>query len=229
MVACYATRMIIAVINSKGGVGKTTIAVHLAVWLRKQGYIVALADCDTQRSSSQWILEAAPDISTLHFDDPEAILEQLPAMAREVDFLIADGPGSNSEVSRSILLRADITIMPCKASILEARALDGATKILRLIQDVRKGKPRAVAVLSMVGKQYRLTQDMRDTAEALGLPLARTSLVLRQSYADAPGQGTVVWNMGARAGEARLEVERLFEELFPEAVGGHLNMEAVAG
>lgn len=214
--------MIISVINSKGGVGKTTIAVHLAVWLQKQGYAVALADCDTQRSSSQWIQEAAPGITALHFDDPEAILEQLPVMAREADFLIADGPGSNSEISRSILLRADVTIVPCKASILEARALDGATKLLRLIQDVRKGMPRAVAVLSMVGKHYRLTQDMRDTAEALGLPLARTSLVLRQSYADAPGQGTVVWNMGARAGDARVEIERLFEELFPEVVADQM-------
>lgn len=237
--------MIIAVVNSKGGVGKTTLAVHLAVWLREQGLRVTLADCDTQRSSSQWVNEitaltqvtidatagttAAPpavaraisdadpaDIHAVHFDNADAILKHLPLLAQDTDIVVADGPGSNSEISRALLFRADMAIVPCKASMLEVRALDAATEVLRVVQDVRKGMPRAIAVLSMVGKQYRLTQDMRDAAGTLGLPLASTPLVLRQSYADAPGQGTVVWNMGARAVDAAREVDLLFRELLPE-------------
>ena len=47
--------MIIAIINSKGGVGKSTLAVHLAAWLHEQGHSVTLADCDTQQSSSEWL------------------------------------------------------------------------------------------------------------------------------------------------------------------------------
>ena len=47
-------RMIIVVANSKGGVGKSTLAVHLAVWLHEQGHNVILADCDMQHSSSEW-------------------------------------------------------------------------------------------------------------------------------------------------------------------------------
>jgi chromosome partitioning protein len=50
--------MIITVANSKGGVGKSTLAVHLAAWLYEQGCKVTLADCDTQQSSSEWIREA---------------------------------------------------------------------------------------------------------------------------------------------------------------------------
>lgn len=208
--------MIIAVVNSKGGVGKTTLAVHLAVWLREQGCRVTLADCDTQRSSSQWINEAAGDIHTVHFDNADMILKHLPILAQEADIIVADGPGSNSEISKALLFRADLAIVPCKASMLEVRALDIATEGLRIVQDVRKGSPRAVVVLSMVGKNYRLTQDMRDTAGALGLPLASTPLILRQSYADAPGQGSVVWTMGGRAIEAGREVGQLFRELLPE-------------
>jgi chromosome partitioning protein len=49
----------------------------------------------------------------------------------------------------------------------------------------------------MVGKNYRLTQDMKDAAKSLRLTLVDTPLTLRQIYADAPGQGTVVWHMGA--------------------------------
>ena len=72
-------------------------------------------------------------------------------------------------------------------------------------------------VLSMVGKTYRLTQDMKDAAAALELPLAKTAMTLKQIYADAPGQGAVVWKMGARAREAAAEVDQLFREILPAA------------
>jgi chromosome partitioning protein len=210
--------MIIAVANSKGGVGKSTLAVHLAAWLSKQGHRVTLADCDTQQSSSQWIQEAAPGVKALCLKDPDTIINDLPLLAQDTDYVVADGPGSLVETSRALLLVADAAIVPCKASMLEVRALDAATKVLRQAQKIRSGMPKAMIVLSMVGKNYRLTQDMRKTAELLELPIAHTSMILRQIYADAPGQGAVVWNLGSRAKEAADEVDRLFRELMPDAV-----------
>lgn len=209
--------MIIAVVNSKGGVGKSSLAVNLSAWLAEQGHRVVLCDADSQQSSSEWVAEAAPDVRAVRLDSPDAILNDLPALAQEADFVVADGPGSNTETSRALLLRADLAVVPCKASMLEVRALAKATEVLRQAQDIRGGKPRAVIVLSMVGKNYRLTQDMRDAAAALRLPLASSPLTLRQVYADAPGQGAVVWRLGARAREAALEVEHLFRELLPDA------------
>jgi chromosome partitioning protein len=209
--------MIIVCANSKGGVGKSTLAVHLAVWLHEQGYTVTLADCDTQHSSSEWVREAIPDLKAVVLADPEEILEELPQLAEEADFVIADGPGSNTETTRSLLMRADLALVPAKASMLEVRALAQATKALRHAQSVRKGPPPGVIILSMVGKNYRLTQDMKDAAAALKLPLAKTALTLKQIYADAPGQGAVVWHMGARGRQAAAEVKALFHEILPEA------------
>lgn len=164
-----------------------------------------------------WMREANPAIRTVRLGSPDDILNQLPTLHTETDFLVADGPGSNTETSRALLLRADFAIVPCKASMLEVRALAQATDVLRQAQDIRGGLPSAVIVLSMVGKHYRLTADMRDAAAALKLPLAATPLTLRQIYADSPGQGTFVWNMGSRSREAAAEVESLFRELFPTA------------
>lgn len=209
--------MIITIANSKGGVGKSTLAVHLAAWLHEQGHSVTLADCDTQQSSSEWIREAIPELKAVRLGNPNEILNELPALALETDYVIADGPGSNTETSRALLLRADFAIVPCKASMLEVRALAKATEVLRQAQDIRGGIPKAVIVLSMVGKNYRLTKDMKDAAAALNLPLADTAMTLRQIYADAPGQGEVVWRLGARAAEAATEVEQLFREILPEA------------
>src|SRR5207248_5778533 len=144
--------------------------------------------CDAQQSSSEWLAEAAPAVRTVRLADPTAILDALPQLAQEADFVVADGPGSNTESSRALLLRADLAVVPCKASMLEVRALAQATNVLRQAQDIRGGEPRAVIVLSMVGKTYRLTQDMKDAAAALELPPAKTALTLKQLYADAPGQ-----------------------------------------
>ena len=211
--------MIIVVANSKGGVGKSTVAVHLAAWLHEQGHCVILADCDSQQSSSEWIREAAPQVRAVRLDNPDVILNELPILAQEADFVVADGPGSQTETSRALLLRADLAIVPCKASMLEVRALAKATEVLRQAQDIRAGQPRAVIVLSMVGKNYRLTKDMKEAAAALHLPMAATPLILRQIYADAPGQLAVVGKLGSRAREAAYEVDKLFREILPEAHG----------
>ena len=210
--------MIIVVANSKGGVGKSTVSVHLAAWLCQQGHRVTLADCDSQQSSSEWVREAVPQVNAVRLDNSDVILNELPHLATETDYVIADGPGSQTETSRALLLRADLAIVPCKASMLEVRALAKATEVLRVSQDIRGGLPRAVIVLSMVGKNYRLTADMNDAAAALNLPLASGALILRQIYADAPGQGAVVWNMGTRARVAADEVDQIFREILPEAV-----------
>lgn len=210
--------MIIVVATSKGGVGKSTISVHLAAWLHERGHRVTLADCDTQQSSSEWIREAVPEVKAVRLDNPDMILNDLPILCSDTDYVVADGPGSQTETSRALLLRADLAIVPCKASMLEIRALAKATEVLRVSQDIRAGLPKAVIVLSMVGKNYRLTADMKDAAGALNLPLASQAMILRQIYADAPGQGAVVWNMGARAREAAEEVDQIFREILPDAV-----------
>ncbi|HLO39992.1 MAG TPA: ParA family protein [Phycisphaerales bacterium] len=210
--------MIIAVANSKGGVGKSTLAVHLAAWLDRLGHRVLLADCDPQASSSQWITEVRPSVKAVRLQAPSDVFNELPILKDEYDYIVADGPGSLAEVTRALLLIADRAIVPCKASMLEVRALNAATEVLRHAHMVREGKPEAIIVLSMVSQRYRLTQDMREAAAALKLPLATTAMTLRQVYADAPGQGQVVWEMGNRAADATKEVELLCAELVPEAV-----------
>lgn len=215
--------MIITIANSKGGVGKSTLAVHLAAWLHEQGCRVTLADCDTQQSSSEWIREAVPEVKAVRLDNPDIILNELPGLAQDADFVVADGPGSQTETSRALLLRADLAIVPCKASMLEVRALAKATEVLRQAQDIRGGVPEAIIVLSMIGLHYRLTKDMKDAAAALSLPLATNAMILRQIYADAPGQGAVVWNMGSRARDAAREVDELFREILPDVAKKRLS------
>lgn len=218
--------MIVVVASSKGGVGKSTLAAHLAGWVHQQGYTVTLADCDTQQSASDWLAEAVPQVKAVRLTSPNDILNELPLLNMEADFVVADGPGSDTETTRALLLRADMALVPCKASMLEVRALSQATEVLRQARDIRGGLPSATVILSMVGKTYRLTRDMKEAAAALKLPLASTALTLRQIYADAPGQGALVWQLAGRGREAAQEMDALFQELLPDLLANRLPLRA---
>jgi chromosome partitioning protein len=204
--------MIIGFTNSKGGVGKSTIAVHLAAWLAEQGRKVILADADAQGSSSMWLSEAAPDIRVVRLQTADDILEQIPALSQEADDIVIDGPGGLSEVTRSILFVVDYTLLPCTPSIVDLRPAYESIRVVRQAQAIRKGPPEAIFVPNRLRAGQRLSKDLVNTAAGLGI---RVSSGLRHlnAYADAAGQGTLVWKM-VRQQEAAAELQKLFEELF---------------
>ncbi len=204
--------MIFALTNSKGGVGKSTLSVHLVAELHRRGGTVALVDSDVQGSSSIWLREALPEIPVFRLPTPEDILEQVPDLARQFQSVVIDGPAGLSEVTRTVLLLADVTFLPCGPSVLDVRAVNDAIRVVRQVQAIRRGAPGARLVPNKLQVHTRLSQELLETARSLGIPTT-AGLRLRQAYADAAGQGTVVWRLGPAARAAALEMETLLEEL----------------
>lgn len=205
--------MILALSNSKGGVGKTTIAVHFAVWMAEQGRNLVFVDSDVQGSSSGWLHEAAPQIEIVRLLTPEDIIEQLPRIQAKADYIIVDGPAGLSEVTRTILFLADVAILPCGPSVLDLRAVLDALEVIRKIKEMRHGLPHEVVIPNKLQPQYRLSKELLQTVQERGMP-AGDGLRLRQAYADAAGQGTVVWRMKTQsAREAAAEMQFLFQKL----------------
>jgi chromosome partitioning protein len=203
---------IIALTNSKGGVGKSTVAVHLAAWCHEHGQRTALVDADSQGASSIWLHEAAPDIPIARLQTPDEILDQVPRLAVRHDVLVIDGPAGLSEVTRAVLLVSNLALLPCGPSVLDLRAVQEAIRVVGQAQRIRGGPPQAVLVPNKLQVQYRLTQELLTTVQSLGVPVLG-GLRLRQAFADAAGQGTVVWRLGPRGEAATLELKTLFEEL----------------
>ena len=205
--------MIVALANAKGGVGKSTLAVHLAAWWKERAVRVALVDADAQGSSSVWLREAEQALDVFRLQTPDDILEGIPKLAREFDHLVVDGPAGLSEVTRAILLVADRALLPCGPSALDQRAANDAIRVLKQAQAIRQGPPQAALVPNKVQVRHRLSRELLETARSLAIPSAG-SLRLRQAYADAAGQGTVVWRLGRRGEAAGKEIMEVFDGLF---------------
>jgi len=207
--------MFITVVNQKGGVGKTTLAVHLAVWLRERGLRVAVIDADGQAASTRWIHAAEPRITVVTEANAEAIIEQGSRLRQTHDAIVGDGPANLAEATRALLLVADLAVVPCGATLPELEAAAQSFRILRSAQTVRSGRlPAGLLVLNRLrSDRFVLTRESRQAANALGVPLCNSVLRLREATADSPGQRSVVWRMGRRAKDASLEMTALMEEL----------------
>lgn len=204
--------MIYGLTNSKGGVGKTTIAVHLAAWLVGKKRKVAFIDADPQQSASAWVQKVDPSIHLESLPDSESLLLRLPALAKEFDDIVIDGPAGLSETTRAIMVRADRVFLPSGPSSLDFRAALRAVQLLREAQNTRKGLPKGVLIPNKLQKRGRLSRDILQSLEELKVPIL-SGLCQRQAFADAAGQGKVVTEMGAPAFLAAHEMNQLLKEM----------------
>ncbi len=210
--------MMIVCANSKGGVGKSTLATHLAVWLFDQGFQTALLDADKQRSSSEWIVEAEPKITVRVADTPEECLLNVQELVACHDFLVGDAPGGLEDLSRTLLILADLAIFPISPSILDVRSVSGATQVLRYAQGINGGKPDGRVILNKMKTRDTISQELREGAPRLGLQVAQHVIRDLQAYRDAAQQGTVVGRVGRKGAQAAADMDALFRELLGDIV-----------
>lgn len=217
--------MLVAILNSKGGVGKSTLAVHAAVWLHEHGVKLAVIDADAQSSTSEWLSHAAPAIRIERCSTVAQINERLPRLTAVYDVVLADGPAAVSAETAALAAAANLVLLPIGPSMMDVRA---SYRTARLLYHVRlrirrDGRPEVITILNRVQSRTRLAHVALEAIRKYGFPVARTTLGLRQAYAEACGCGTVVWHMQPRGRGAAAEISRLFTDVFSnlgtEAVG----------
>lgn len=207
---------IIALINQKGGCGKSTTAVHFAYWLAtKQLHKVLLVDADAQQSSSVWLSGMDKKIPYKVVQTPDDLLDQIPELAGDYDQLIIDGPASLAEATRAILFRADLAIIPVQPTGVDLRSASDAVRLIKQAQSVRGGQPKAAIFLSRAVKGTKLKEEaialLSKTPE---ITMLKTVVHQKQAIADTSGQSATVWDSSSRpAKESAHEYERLFKEI----------------
>lgn len=211
-----AVNMLVCFANTKGGVGKSTLAVHLAVWLFDQGFRAGLLDTDQQRSSSEWIAEAEPKIPVRVANTPEECVLRAQELSQSVDILVSDAPGGLHVLSRTLLILADLAIFPISPSILDIRSVAQATAVLRYAQGINSGRPEGRLVLNRMRTRDTISKELRKDAPTLGLKVASNVVRDLQAYRDVAQQGTVVSRYGRKGAQAAADIDALFRELLDD-------------
>lgn len=203
---------IIAIVNQKGGAGKTTTAVHLAYWLSQRGTVLVV-DADAQQSSAAWLEEL--NLPCKIINEPDELFERLPELAQEHDFIIVDGAASFSENTRVILTRADMALIPCKPAGLDMHSTNRVIRLIRQAKDLRGGLPKAALFLNQAKKGTVLLRESKIALSKTGVDLLDTVIYDRSIITDSPSQGQVVWQMsGASAKLAASEYDLLFQKVW---------------
>ncbi len=207
--------MIVALLNQKGGVGKTTLALNLAGRWAAQRRRVVLVDADPQASALDWAQARAhaglPRAFGVVGLPRDTLHREVPDLARGVDHLVIDGPPRVAALMRSALLAADLVLAPVQPSPLDGWASE---EMLRLIEEALVYRPglRARFVLN---RRLARTVIARDTAAALAdqeIGALRTSIGQRVVFAEAARGGRLASEV-APDGAAAREIAALAAEV----------------
>lgn len=200
--------MILAVVNTKGGVGKTTLAVHLAGWFHRHGLRVACVDADEQASATPWLATAAPQLAVFQHTAVNDLLAALREAPPWFDLVVVDAPAAHLARTAAILSTADIAVLPLQPTMLDVSATyRTARAIYRLHLDPRRsGRPTAGIVFNRATLRVRTMQVARAATEALGLSICPVVVDARVVFAEAVAEGKFVWDLGARAARATAEI-----------------------
>jgi chromosome partitioning protein len=207
--------MIVALLNQKGGVGKTTLALHLAGAWARQGSRVTVIDADPQGSALDWSEQRAKEgrprlfgvlglaRDTLHREGPE--------IARGVDHVVIDGPPRIAGLMRSALLASDLVLVPAQPSPFDGWA---SGEMLNLIREARIFRPELVArfVLNRCAARTIIARETGDALAEHDPPLLAARIGQRVAFADAARTGQLVFEVDSGRAAAH-EITALAAEI----------------
>lgn len=209
---------IIAVVNQKGGCGKTTITMQLAGAIGRRGQRVLVVDADSQGSATRWAASA---------QDGEKFPATVAGLAaagarlhREVEkyvdiydiILIDCPPGMDSLIPQSALLIADLALVPVIRSPLDLWSSSGIAQLIEHARVVNEDL-QVLLVLNQWQANRILAKDSAEVVKTFGMPVANHYVADREVYRQCSMYGQTVHEMGPRAIAAVREIEALLSEI----------------
>ena len=204
---------IIAVINQKGGTGKTTLALNLAAGLARRGS-THLVDADPQRSISQWVAMASDSASlppvAQSGSDPRATIAQLARTHRHV--VVDCPPAVQGDLVAAVLRSVHVVLIPVLPSPIDLWAsvsmAAAVSEAMRVNPDLRVG-----LVLNQLEPRNALSRAMREAVAEFDVPVLAASMQRRAAYRSAAVEGVSVYGLGKRGQTAVADIEAIIEEV----------------
>jgi chromosome partitioning protein len=205
---------IIAVVNQKGGTGKTTVATNLATLFASQGAEVLLVDADPQGSALDWQHDRPahlPPVSVVGLPAPN-LHREIPRLQTKYGVVLIDGGGRITATARATVAVADFLLVPTLAS--KPDALSTQRFFTEVVEEVAtmRGRISGAILLSMLKTGTTFNTSGQALMKELGYPVLDTALYHRITYQEAIAQGMSVVEYDPRS-KAAEEVQTLFREL----------------
>jgi chromosome partitioning protein len=195
----------VAILSQKGGSGKTTLILHLAVAAQLAGHIAVVIDLDPQASAAAW-KDSRKDETPVVISVPATRLPQALQAAESggADIAFLDTAPHSGEVALAAVEVADLILIPCRAGILDLRAIGTTARIVKL------GSKPAYAVLnSMPPRAPNVLADARAAVAVHGLDVAPVAIQQRVAYAHSLTVGQTAQEY-EKDGKASEEVTALY-------------------
>jgi chromosome partitioning protein len=204
--------MIISILNQKGGVGKTTLAVHLATALAQRGMKVLLVDADPQSSSLDWSAsrEGQPLFPVIGLPKP-SLHRDMPAIAADYEAVVIDGPPRVNELARSAIMASDLVLVPVQPSPYDVWA---AEEIITLLKEasVFKEKLKSAFVINRKIVNTAIGRDVKEALSGYPLPVLKSQIGQRVGFAESAARGQTVLETEPQ-GTASKEILTLVNEI----------------
>lgn len=203
--------LIIAVLNQKGGAGKTTIATHLARALQMSGGDVLLVDSDPQGSARDWA--AACDdqpVPVVGIDRP-TIERDLKRITRK-DFVVIDGAPQAADLAVSAIKAASFVLIPVQPSPYDIWATSDLVELVKQRIEITNGGVKAAFVVSRAIKNTKIGNDIMAALRDYELPVLGARITQRVIYPGTAAKGTTVMDVEPH-GDAAAEMKGLAAEI----------------
>jgi chromosome partitioning protein len=177
----------LSIIGQKGGSGKTTVALGLAVTAARVGETVVVIDTDPQTNAMNWKDRRGDENPMVISVQASRIRHTLDAArANHVDLVIIDTAGKNETASIEAARLSDLVLVPSRPQIFDMETLPTVRTMLRAAND-----PAAFILYNFIPPQgVQLVEKLKALTEThCGLPAAPVHLTQRAVYAEAQAQG----------------------------------------